>query len=333
MTVTSTFRLPEPWTAPEVVQDVITAGGLELHRSGLSTIAPDGEEICGAAAEPSTGATTRAWFELLERVSILDAIASPLASYSLRDRAGAEIGVVERSVVFPESPTPAAWRHARSSGVALHTSWAAACDHAIWELIERDRVLRAWYGETTPVRLDLAPMELPGPTSYDWRAYSFPAGAGPLAGAVEVVGVFGFPTDESSPFVVGYAGRDDRDGALASARREATQLLAFLWGEPILDEPPEPAPTAMFHLEAYQARGRHRLVRQWLEQGHGRYWLSSDTKAPEEPTYGFVDVTPAWLAGKFHVAKAIASMALPLVFGTSPASEHLPRALAFHPIP
>ncbi len=333
MSAPCTYQLPEHWTAPQVFEDVITAGGLEIHRAGLATTAPDGEEVCGSAAEPSTRATTRAWYELLERVSTLDAIASSRASFVLHDRAGAAIDVVERTVVFPESPEPEVWRHARSNGVALHTSWEAACEHAMWELVERDRVLRAWYGETRPLRLDLAPSDRPASTTHEWCAYSFPAGAGPLADEVEVVGIFGFPTDDTSPFVVGYAGRADLRAALASARREATQLLAFLWGEPILDEPPASAPTAMFHLEAYQARGRHRLVREWLEGGHDRFWRGPRPDVVGQRILGFVDLTPPWLTGRLHVAKAIAGAAVPLVFGPSPAGEHLPRALAFHPIP
>lgn len=331
MDVTCTFRLPEPWSTPEIFQDVINAGGLELHRSGLSTVASDGEEVCGSAAQESSGATTRAWFELLERVSTLEAIAAPKPSYVLRDRSGAEVGTVERSIVFPSSPPDAPWRYARSNGVALHTTWTTACDHAMWELVERDRVLRAWYGETTPMRLELGTWDRPA--SYDWRAYSFPAGAGPAANEIEVVGVFGFPTNDSAPFVVGYAGRNDREAALRSARREAMQLFAFLWGEPILDQPPEPAPTAMFHLEAYQARGRHELVRAWLERGHSRFWPGSRPEPAGRVISGFVDLTPAWVDGRFHVAKAIASTAVPLLFGASPASELLPADLAYHPIP
>lgn len=333
MDVTCTFRLPEPWTTPEIFQDVINAAGLELHRSGLSTVASTGEEVCGSAAESSTGATTRAWYELLERVSTLDAIAAPRASYTLRDRAGKTIVDVEHSVVFPASPPDAPWRYARSNGVALHATWEAACDHALWELLERDRVLRAWYGETTPVRLDLGAWDQPASSSYDWQAYSFPAGASPGPDGVDVVGVFGFPTDDTAPFVLGYAGRSDREAALVSARREAMQLLAFLWGEPILDQPPEPAPTSMFHLDTYQARGRHVLVREWLEQGHARFWPGARSEPEGRAIAGFVDLTPAWLAGRCHVAKAIVSNALPLVFGAGPAGEHLPPALAFHPIP
>lgn len=333
MTATCTYRLPDRWSPPEVVEDVIVAGGLEIHRSGLSTIASDGEEVCGAAAEANANATARAWFELLERVSTLDAMSSLHPSYSLCDRAGAEIGVVEHSAVFPESPTPAVWRHARSNGVALHTTWTSACDHAMWELIERDHVLRAWYGETTPVRIDFDVSEWPVRTPYEWRAYSFPAGATSFGSHVEVVGIFGFPTDDAAPFVVGYAGREDRERALASARREATQFLAFLWGEPILDQAPEPAPTAMFHLETYQARGRYRAVKAWLEQGHGRFWSASRSEPAQPLLAGFVDLTPAWLLGKFRVAKAMASAATPLVFGVSPRGAHLPAALSFHPIP
>src|SRR5262249_30016195 len=144
------FPLPEAWSEPEVCEDVILADEIPCHRAGLSSRAPTGEEIVGAAVDRRGSARWRAWFELLERIRAVEAIGAPRASYELVDEGGAPQGATSAAVVFPESDAPDRWRHARSNGVAIHAGWAMACRRALWELAERDRVLRAWHGEIVP---------------------------------------------------------------------------------------------------------------------------------------------------------------------------------------
>src|SRR5262245_1566496 len=121
------YRLPDRWTAPEIVADVISLDELEVHRAGVSTIGEDGEEICGSAAQSGEPALDRAWLELLERVASLEAIASERPSYEVFDDHGERLEGRARSDVFPVSDEPDRWRYARSNGVAVHCDWARAC--------------------------------------------------------------------------------------------------------------------------------------------------------------------------------------------------------------
>lgn len=307
-------RLPEGWSTPERVEDVIDADGLRLHRVGWCARSAGGEAV-GSAAHWAESPVDRAYFELLERVAVLDAVRS---------------GAPEDA--FPTSSDPARWTYARSNGVALHTDWKTACTRAAQELAERDRLQRAWLGEIDPVPVPFDVVASPfAPTcSYEWRAYAFPSSADDrFARDVHVMGIFGFPT-RPAPLVFGYGARLHADEALLAATREAAQVLAFLWGEPLPDRLPEPAPTPMAHLERFQHPEQHRLLRRWLDGDHRRHRRA---RRPAEETVRFVDLTPPWLAGRAHVVKALCASAVPLTFGRSPVFAHLPAELQVHPIP
>jgi hypothetical protein len=327
-------RLPDGWSTPELVEDVIVVDDLTIHRAGVAARAPDGQEICGSAADPAGPALARAWFELLERVSTVDALRDRASSYSLMNEEGRAIDRWSAADVFPESDEPARWRYARSNGVAIHVGWQAACRRALWELVERHRVIRAWHGTIVPTRidLDLDGTPLARVRTHEWRVCSFPDDElGAFASGAHVVGVFGFPKDDGVPFVLGFAGRPERKDAIVAAIGEAVQLLAFLWGEPPPQElPSHPGP--MLHLDRYQLRGAHALVRGWLDGAHVRYRGGCPAPYRQGPV-GFVDLTPSWLPDGLRVVKAVCREAAPLVFGESPFARHLPPALRFHPIP
>jgi hypothetical protein len=310
----NTHPLPEGWSNFQTVEDTIVADGLELFRAGMSAVAPTGEEITGSAAGRSPCAE-RSYYELLERVSVISA---------LEDE--------RRKGFFPDNPEPERWRHARSNGVALHSDWESACTRAWWELVERDRVLRSWYGERQPEHLADDADRLATP-SYDFRAYAFPPATLTSIGAddVVVVGVFGFPRGDGLPFVVGYAGRPTLSDARRAAEAEALQMLAFLWGETLPDKEPAPGPHAMAHLDRLLWPSHRPAIEAWLSgahlaffQGHGKH-ATGNTR--------FFDLTPSWLRGELFVAMASSDRAAPLAFGESPFGAHLPAALRLHPIP
>ncbi|MBX3211348.1 MAG: YcaO-like family protein [Labilithrix sp.] len=346
------LRLPEGWSAPERCEDVIVADGLAVRRAGVASVAPDGEEITGSAASlehdgPPGEATpaSRSWFELLERASVVEALRAPKTEHELRTAAGVVVRTCAHGELFPESDDPTRWRPARSNGVAIHADWSRACQRALWELAERDRVLASWYGYTRPERIDGEVAEVAGATaSYEWSAWAFPeeSRAGSFSRGLEVVGVFGFPTRPAAPLALGFAARPDRRAAVDAATREAIQLLAFLWGEPIAEPAPRVEPTAMGHLDFHQARSRHPQLRAWLAGEHVRYVDERPHGAPrrhgasaEASDAGevlFADLTPAWLSGGPRVAKAVCTAAHRLVFGESPFGAHLPAERRIHPI-
>jgi ribosomal protein S12 methylthiotransferase accessory factor YcaO len=330
----STFPLPEGWSEPERVQDTVDADGLVLHRVGLAS-SSGRDQAVGSAADWVTAPVTRTTFELLERIALMEASRSNRV-FDLRTKAGKVVGQLPRQAVFMDSPDPARWSYARSSGVALHQDWEGACRSAWHELIERDRVQRAWLGETAPreVPFNVAASPFAKTRSYEWRAYEFPGRPGETFGTeVEVVGLFGLPRTREAPLVFGYGARSGMDDALGAATREAAQLLAFLWGEPIPDRVPEPGPTAMAHLETFQFPGMLAVLRRWLEGGHVRYRADPEGKTSTDSAVVWADVTPPWLHGGLRVARAMCAAAIPLTFGQSPVFAHLPAELQIHPIP
>jgi hypothetical protein len=331
----SVVPLPPSWSAPTQIDDVIDADGLELRRAGMSSRRLDVEAV-GAAADWASSPRERSYFELLERVAVLDACPADGPDLPMRTRQGEPAGTCARHRAFPISDEPARWAYARSNGVAIQSDWDGACTRAEQELIERDRVMRAWLGDTVPrpFPFDLSASPLSRTRSYRWRAYAFPdSDRSPLAPDVHVVGMFGFPVREGVPLVFGYAARSKPDAAVEAAMREAVQLLAFLWGEDVPQAAPALTPTPLYHLETFQCRSRHEVLSRWLEEGHRRYRRDAANPPPRSTQVDFVDLTPGWLAGRFRVAKALCDAAIPLTFGQSPMTAHLPEDLRVHPIP
>ncbi len=327
----SAYPLPAAWASPVVVEDTIEADGLELHRAGLSSVGPGGVEMVGSAADPLESPIDRAYFELIERVSTTEARARARGDADLRSMDGRVVGRRSDREVFPESNEPTRWCYSSSNGVAVHVGWQRACQRALWELCERDRLLRTWFGEVAPEPTSFAADSTPlaRARGYEWIARAFPEGEGsPFSSGVHVYGVFGFP-EADAPLVYGFGARPSAEEALLAAVQEVTQHLAFLWGEELPQAAPSFAPTPLYHLETFQRRDGHERVRRWLAGEHRRYRAPPARKA--DPDVAFVDLTPEWLHG-LCVSKAVCSAAVPLVFGHGPHGAHLPEELQTHPI-
>src|ERR1041384_2556811 len=186
--------------------------------------------------------------ELVERLSMLVSMRSK-EPITLREADGTRVGLAPSSHVFPESPEPFSWKWARSKGVAIAPTWEEAATRARWELIERDRVLRSFYGDIMPRRLPSEFERMPTALKrrYTFQAYAFDA---PRDGAPPVAALFGFPRG-NDPLVYGFGGRATLNDAVAVAVGECFQRLGFLFGEAVPDESPSPSPTADFHQEYF----------------------------------------------------------------------------------
>ncbi|HJL17305.1 MAG TPA: YcaO-like family protein [Sandaracinaceae bacterium LLY-WYZ-13_1] len=313
-------RLPLPpgWSAPELYADAIAVGGRTVRRVGVLSRGPDGREATGSAAQLEGSPLPRAWYELLERASILDGE----GPRPVRDARGAPLGEVARGSADPGIDPRR--RRSRSNGVALHTDWAAACERARLELLERDRVLASWLGEGEPTPTE-APAWLGEVGAHEWRAVRLDApGDGDAVAAV-----VGFPVRSEVPLARGFAARAASEDAVEAAAAEAVQSLAFLWDEPVPTEPPPSAPTPLFHLDYYLCPETHGALRRWLDGGLARG--ASDPVARRPSELRFVDLTPAWLERPaVRVARAIDPAARELFFGELPGVEAERRV---HPIP
>jgi hypothetical protein len=329
--LTQHYPLPQGWSPPDPYNETVVIARSAIPLSGFSTSGPQGEQVTGSAGGEAS--LTRSYFELLERVSIFTALRGPRADFPMRDRSGREIGVAPRSRVFPESPRPDRWRHSLSNGVALHVSWAEACDRALAELVERDRVLRSWYGEAAPRRSALAPELVPEGLREvaTWSAYEIPFDRGVGAG-LSVAAVVGVPRDAATPLTYGFAARPTSKDATAAALLEALQRFGFLFGEEIPGAPPALTPSADFHQEFYLYPPSRPLLQGWLD-GAGSPTGPEDRSRGRGAEVYFVDLTPKHLGGRVHVAKALCDAAEPLVFGEPAAHRaEVARERRVHPI-
>lgn len=283
---------------PELYQEQIEIRGSFLNLVGLSTQSMNFPEVTASAAGLSSNATendpliyTRAYFELLERTSILAA----------RKTHSAEL--------FLTSTEPEIWTYSKSNGIAAHAHWESACRSAKLELMERDAVLRSWYFGIHPISLGI-PAGLRDSNLrdlYHLEAYRFQS-------SVNTVGVFGFPNEKGLPLFFGFGAHEDLEGAKHHAIQEAYQRLGFTWGEPLPEGPILNEPTPMYHLNYYLIPENAVHIQRWLNGS-----LPPRGEAPSlqksHENIQFVDLTPEHLKGKCAVVKAVSEEFMPLTFG------------------
>lgn len=314
------------WSLVERVADTVFADGVELRRVGLTAQRSDGAVATGSAAGLHGDPFRRARFELLERAALLDAMREGAARAQYRED-GSSAGDLGFEAVFPPAADPARTRPSMSNAVALGPDLAWALERSRFELVERDRLLRAWYGELDPTPLEIPADKIPSTTSYSWRAIHVPGGG---VSEPAVVAVFALPLRANAPLLRGFAARPSVDAALDTALAEALQGLAFLWGEAVPEAAPDPSPTPMFHLDHYLWRGSHDVLADWLCHGHARFGPSRIARPASALAYA--ELTPSALGQQLRVLRALDPAAAPLLFGVDPACAHLPRERRVHPI-
>lgn len=326
------YPLAPHWGTPEVFAGVTEIAGVRFYLNGLVASASAEKTATGSAASITGPELDRAYFELVERACLLDAIDVQAPSRALLDARGRQVGACNRSVAFPTSPTGALWAYARSNGVAAGPDWLGACAAAEAEARERHCVLSAWYGYSVPVRRPLKNETLHKLASvYDFEAYVFPAPKGDDSTPwLSVVGCFGFPKTSEAPFLAGFGAAHSVHAAEERAVRETLQRLGFLWGEAIPDSEPKLQSTADYHQELYLWPPKQPTVRAWLRGTHAGRSGAFPSAAREQP--GFIDLTPEQLGGRLRVAKMVKGVGLALTFGLG--HPHVARAavLGAHPI-
>ncbi|MDD9945806.1 MAG: YcaO-like family protein [Myxococcales bacterium] len=319
--------LPGQYRIEERFEDSVEIAGLSLHMAGLIAKRDDGNVVIGSAAGLDSQVIGRAYFELVERACALIARERGEGRRAT-DAAGQAVEELAYARVFPPNPGPGL-RTSVSNGVAIHTDPARARTAALCELLERDRVLRSWYGSWPPRVVDLPEGDPVAALSdhYELCAYRFE----PEGDEIAVAGVFGFPKTETTPLICGLGAAPTETRALEKAMGESLQRLAFLWGEDIPSEPPGPEATPDFHQESYLYPAMFPVLRAWLngEHGQNRAFPTLDLA-----TVQFADITPRSLADRVLATRAVAEGAFPLVFGprqTLPDGP-IPEHQQVHPI-
>jgi hypothetical protein len=322
------YPLPQGCALRDVFMQRVIVGKLELFMVGLIADAPAAASVTGSAADSQGFPVDRAFFELVERLSIFLA-RSRAGELQVRDSQSASKGKRPVTRVFPADATPNAIRTSLSNGVALHESWPKACAAALCELVERDRVLRSFRGEFAPRPVAATDRKLTRALSsqYEIAAYEF----GPRRKTQHTAaGLFLFPRKLTDPLAFGFAAALNAEAALARATAEALQRLAFLWGEEIPTSAPMPAPSPDYHQEHYLFPPHQQLLRAWLA-GH---WPKRRPRARASTAFdgehaSFVDLTPRELQHALSVAKAASPRARVLRFGASrPQPRTPPHPLA-----
>src|SRR3989344_5154485 len=236
---TKEYPLPAGWQTPKLFTEEFRLDALSLNTVGLVSQKGDGDmRVTAGAADADVLPIERAYFELLERIYLLEADEkfSTLPNYT---------------EIFPKSTKPHEWVYARSNGVAAHKSFHLASQAACLELWERHAILDAWFSQSAPeqIAFNFPLLHLAG-KHYLPLAFQFLPQNTNL-GAVYTIGAFAFPKQRENPLVYGFGSGFSLEKALQKAENECLQRLAFLWGEKLQENLPEFSPTPMYHQDYF----------------------------------------------------------------------------------
>ena len=327
--LTARLPLPANWGRVDGHLDEVAMGKLNLRLVGLHVRRPDGWLETVSAAEEGTWPIERAYMRLLEQVAVFEA-REGRCRLDARPLDGGHAETLAVRDVFPASDAPDKWQYADESGIA------AGMEHVIpvgevkrqacFELVERDAVLRSWHGETPPLSVPCPTVHAALASQYEFRMTLFPQEGLP---GLSIIGVFGLPRHDWAPVLMGFAAAPTVCEAFFQARRELLERYAYA-AEPC-EEPPPFVPSRMYHREVFQHFGSLTRLIPWLDGHHFRKTQVGDVAATAPYRLRVVDITPAHLHGKVHVAKALAPEAVPLIFGRPPESV-APSHLGAHPM-
>lgn len=325
----------EGWQVNEPFQETADVGGLKIYLAGWHATHPQFGDVVGSAASVQESPLERAWYELLERITILRALSAASDSIPMRGlQPSQDVALTSVAQAFAAQQVEdqhADYRLSKSNGIAIFTDWQSACERAALELVERHLVLSSWLG-FTPVKMmkhtPSASMKCLEPL-YDVKPISFGMQqVDAFKAPIHAAGVALMPKDLKHPLILAFGAEFDERQALAKAESECLQRLGFLWGESIPAQEPEFAPTTLYHQEYFLWPAKRRLIEQWVGN---KFYAPSSTVKPLAMT--FADLSKYASHGLF-VAKAIAPDAIPLVFGKwrGGAFMSIPQERMIHPI-
>ncbi|MBL7714501.1 MAG: YcaO-like family protein [Bdellovibrionales bacterium] len=227
----------------------------------------------------------------------------------------AERRIVQRNKPLDSHGRGSTARRSFSNGVAAALTAESARKRARFELIERHRVLWAWYSGIPPRKLNDAyvAVGLPQSSEWTWSAYDFGQG---------VSGVFGFPTSASTRRVpvFGFACDETTERSVVRAKKEAFQRWMMLNDLNLEPLPSKVLPTPDFQQDLFLTREGLRLIFDWL---NGNATWSFDKTIKEFFShkiqngfeYQFLGSEKLEKNFRIEVWRAEHQRAIPLIFG------------------
>jgi hypothetical protein len=328
------------WQLEAPFLDKLAIGILEIHLCGMQASHPQWGEVVGSAAALESYPEDRARFELLERISILEAMARQ--AFLVRDgQDGRQLRIVSRQDVWPEDrDDPSLFRLSKSNGIALHGSWKEACRRACLELVERHLILGSWAGRIQPrVIEDDRPCSPLVALQDFYEIVRISFGCQKVScfeHCIHASAILLLPRNKPAlksmtPLVIAFGAGDSLAESIEKAEGELLQRLGFLWGEEIPQKEPDFQPNHLYHQEYFLWPEARSKIEVWLAGQHGQY---KNGENPDCLAVEFVDISLPAPAQTIFVAKAQASDAIPLVFGRWRQGEFagLPDELLIHPI-
>lgn len=310
--------LPSGWELVDSLSETLELEGLTLQMAGFGAQSISSNLMAtGSSAGYGVQPERFAYYELLERIAIVQALSQPQDKlWSHFDSEGQRLlGQISGAALFPLSPSPDLWQYAKSNGVAIGQTFQKAAMHALSEAIERHLVLSSWYGVGRAncfSRIWPEGLEALG-KRYRIENYQFgEVSLFGMKGKIVACGTFLWPLNKEDPLIYGFGAGAHREEACAKSSREAIQRLCFLDGSGPVEAEPSFCPRPDFHQEYFLHRDRYELLEKWLRGEWSRLEPLASPLALKECL--FVDITPAHFEG-LRVVRVHAPALLPLVFG------------------
>lgn len=297
--------LPWPEAELELFEDLAEVGRWKIFLVGLSLRSPSGDLITASAAGLTDYPKQRAFYELVERAWL----------WQLRDQ------------IDIEKEGGQSWKLSLSNGVAFGMGKEDASRRALYELVERDRVLRSWYGEFQPKIIDVQEKRyFDECLNHQVEHQILHFGTVEVGSeSIETIGIYA-TSDRRPPIMAWGAGPTIKD-AIIKAKSEYVQRLGFLFQEEWGDIP-DASTTPDFHLAYYFRPEATQWIEEWLHRPSGM--LGSYEKInPSE-----ISFEKLWQSQEgYSLVRASSSKLLPLTFGPSYPSWYQPKVVTNHPHP
>lgn len=235
-------QISEPWLVNELIQDTYQKNEFSAFFCGIQATDGSSSVTGSAVAADAENAERFAYFELLERISVM----------KNKDRLSHVTAKFKKSI---------------SNGVAAHTDRHLAYRSALLELIERDLILKSWHGFIEPKRKSAISSKFTEThkDNYIFERYTLNyLNDSEFTSTVAV----GWPLNSSMPTILGFGCARNELDSIAKAHQEMLQRFVFLKDEPVPQAKPAFETSALFHQEYFLYPAHIINLQNWLNGKH-----------------------------------------------------------------